>query len=186
MYEGDFNEETGELISQTRVNRFAWQEGQGLGQISRASIALTTNLNPEAFKPKVPRSEEERARVEYINANRDLYVDFTVPWSLSLNYNLSYNKAGFDESTITQTLNFSGDLSLTEKWKISFRSGYDFERKELSFTSIDINRDLHCWQMSVNWIPFGPRQSYSFQINVKSSILQDLKLQRRNNWRDRL
>lgn len=186
VYEATFDETTGDVISQVRVNRFAWQAGQGLGQISNASIALTTNLNPEAFKPKVPRSEEERARVEYINANRDLYVDFTVPWSLSLNYNLSYSQLGFQDATITQTLNFSGDLSLTEKWKIGFRSGYDFERKELSFTSIDINRDLHCWRMSVNWIPFGPRQSYSFEIGVKSSILQDLKLQRRNNWRDRL
>lgn len=186
VYVPNFDAETGRLVSQNRINTFAWRADQGLGQITRASIALTTNLNPDAFKPKVAEDPQDQAQVDYINANRDLYVDFTVPWSLSINYNLSYSKTGFQDAVITQTLNFSGDISLTEKWKVGFRSGYDFELKELSFTSIDINRNLHCWRMSVNWIPFGPRQSYSFEIGVNSSILSDLKLQRRNNWRDRL
>ncbi|MGF1534303.1 MAG: putative LPS assembly protein LptD [Bernardetiaceae bacterium] len=186
IYLAQRDPETDRLISQTRVNTFAWEVGQGLGQITQASIAISTNLNPQAFKPKVPRDKKDADQVAYINANRDLYVDFDVPWTLNLNYNLSYSRLGFTDPIVTQTINFSGDLSLTPKWKIGFRSGYDFERKELSFTSIDINRELHCWRMSVNWIPFGPRQSYSFEIGVQSSILSDLKLQRRNNWRDRL
>jgi hypothetical protein len=81
-------------------------------------------------------------------------------------------------------VNFSGDVSITEKWKVSFSSGYDFVQKEISFTSIDIYRDLHCWEMRFNWIPFGFRQSYNFSINVKSGMLQDLKLNRRRQWFD--
>ena len=86
------------------------------------------------------------------------------------------------ESNITQSLQFSGDVSLTEKWKIGFSSGYDFVRHDLTQTNLNIHRDLHCWEMRVTWIPFGRFQSYSLNINVKASILQDLKLSRRRNF----
>jgi hypothetical protein len=80
----------------------------------------------------------------------------------------------------------SGDLSLSEKWKIRYSSGYDFEAKEFSMTNIGISRDLHCWTMSLDWVPFGRFQSYNFRINVKSSVLQDLKLERRKPFFDNL
>jgi len=102
-----------------------------------------------------------------------------VPWTLNVNYNIRYSKPLY-ESSVIQTLNFSGDFSLTQRWKLGFRSGYDFELKDLSYTSVDIYRDLHCWEMSFHWIPIGPRQSYLFTLKVKSAILQDLKLTRRN------
>jgi hypothetical protein len=86
--------------------------------------------------------------------------------------------------TLSQVLNFSGDLSITTKWKIGFSSGYDFSQRDFSFTSIDIFRDLHCWEMKFNWIPFGFRKSYNFSISVKPGMLQDLKLNRRRQWFD--
>lgn len=110
------------------------------------------------------------------------YVDFDVPWNLNINYTLDYNKRIQDP--LDQSLNFSGDLSLTEKWKIGFNSGFDFKEKELTYTSLNIYRDLHCWEMVVNWIPFGQRQSYNFTIRVKSSVLQDLKWERKKDWYD--
>ena len=119
------------------------------------------------------------AELEYIRANPSAFVDFNIPWTLNMNYNVRYSKPQL-QSSVIQTLNFSGDFSLTKRWKIGFNSGYDFELKDLSYTSIDIYRDLHCWEMSFNWIPIGPRQSYLFTIRVKSAILQDLKLTRRN------
>ena len=112
-------------------------------------------------------------------ANPEAFIDFNVPWSLRVNYNIRYAKPYY-QSTVIQTLNFSGDVSLTPKWKIGFNSGYDFELKDLSYTSIDIYRDLHCWEMSFHWVPLGPRQSYLFTIRVKSALLQDLKLTRRS------
>jgi len=101
-----------------------------------------------------------------------------------INYNISYSKAGLLEAQINQTLNFSGDLSLTPKWKITFNSGYDFRAKDLSYTSLGIYRDLHCWEMRINWVPFGAQENYYFQINVKSSVLQDLKLSKKNDIYD--
>ena len=129
-------------------------------------------------------SEEDRNE---ITRNSDAYVDFTLPWTLSINYNIRkdrYFYEGGDSSHITQSLIFRGDLLLTENWKVGFNSGYDFTSKDFTYTEINIFRDLHCWEMRFNWIPFGYRKSYMIQINVKSSMLQDLKLMRRRNWFD--
>jgi len=104
---------------------------------------------------------------------------------LTLNFNFGYTKTGFKKAVITNTVNFNGDFSLSENWKLTYTSGYDFQIKGLSRTSIGIHRNIHCWQMSVDWVPFGPQQSYSFELGVKAAILQDLKLNRRNNWYDR-
>lgn len=88
-------------------------------------------------------------------------------------------------SKFIQTLSFSGDLNLTKNWKIAGSSGYDIDNKQLTYTSIDIVRDLHCWTFKLTWIPIGFRQSFFFQLNVRSSVLQDLKLTRRREWYDK-
>ena len=65
-----------------------------------------------------------------------------------------------------------------------FSSGYDIENKKLSYTSIDVYRDLHCWEMRFTWLPIGFRQSWNFTINIKSSMLQDLKLDKKRDFYD--
>lgn len=113
------------------------------------------------------------------------YVDFDVPWNLSLDYTFSYSKPAY-EKTITQAVTFSGDLSLTPKWKIGFRSGYDFKNLKLTTTSVNFFRDLHCWEMRLTVIPIGYLKSFSFQLNVKSGVLQDLKITKRQGHLDNL
>lgn len=102
------------------------------------------------------------------------YVDFDIPWSLRLDYSFAYSKQKFDKN-ITQSMSFSGSINLTPKWKVGFSSGYDFKSRELTTTSLNINRDLHCWEMGITVIPIGFLKSYSFRINVKSGTLRDLK-----------
>ena len=81
----------------------------------------------------------------------------------------------------------TGDVSLTKKWKISFRANYDLVLNELASTSINIHRELHCWEATFSWIPVGYMQSYNFQINVKGSTLKDfLKYDKRDRWEDNL
>ncbi|MCC5919169.1 MAG: LPS-assembly protein LptD [Cyclobacteriaceae bacterium] len=173
-------------VSQRRISEFAINTGNGLGRLSLAQLALSTNLNPAARGDRVNEDSglDENTR-NFINANPDLYVDFSIPWSLMVRYNLRYQRAGFAEPNITQALNLSGDLSLSEKWKIGMTTGYDFTMQDFTQTSIDIFRDLHCWEMRFNWTPFGRFESYSLNINVKASVLQDLKLSRRRTWFDR-
>ena len=84
------------------------------------------------------------------------------------------------------TFSFGGDFNLTQQWKIAVTSGYNFSEKQLQVTSIDIYRDLHCWEMRLGAVPFGPRKNYNFTLNVKASVLQDLKLLRRRDFRDAL
>lgn len=102
------------------------------------------------------------------------YVDFDVPWNLRFDYSFSYSKQRFEKNT-TQSMSFSGDVSITPKWKIGFTSGYDFKNKKLTTTSLNFYRDLHCWEMRFTVIPIGFMRSFSFNINVKSGTLRDLK-----------
>lgn len=191
------NSENGAVLTQRRIDTYAWQAGNGIGKLSNISLALNTSFKPKTkkkpdvsdrnrgFTPGDRRVAAEEALLRDIRDNPQRYVDFNVPWTLNLNYNLAYNQVGFLPSTITQTVNASGDLSITPKTKIAVTTGYDMQRREMAFTSLNIFRDLHCWQMSVNWIPFGIRQSFNVDISVKASLLQDLKISRRNSWFDR-
>jgi hypothetical protein len=166
-----------------RSRYYAWDKGQGIGSIPTMAVQLSTNLNRKAankeHKAKTPDQQDE---VDFINRNKHLYVDFNIPWNLVLSYNVSYSRPGFGKEAITQVFSFNGDVSLTQKWKVTFNSGWDFQANTLNFTQFTIARDMHCWQMNVTWIPFGSRAGFTFDLNVKSTILRDLKLSRRNNW----
>ena len=163
-----------------KINQSQWNKNQNIGRLTNANLAASFSLRSKTnTTEEVNSNYGTEQELEYIRANPEAFIDFNVPWTFNMSYNIRYSKPQF-ESQVVQTLNFSGDLSLTEKWKIGFNSGYDFETKDLSYTTVDIYRDLHCWEMRFNWVPFGPRQSYLFTIKVKSAILQDLKLTRRD------
>jgi lipopolysaccharide assembly outer membrane protein LptD (OstA) len=102
---------------------------------------------------------------------------------LRLAYNFYYTKGAF-KSAISQTLALSGDVSLTKKTRINYTTGFDIARKEITMTSVGITRDLHCWDMSLDWIPTGYMKSWQFVIKVKASVLADLKYDRRKDFRD--
>ncbi len=169
-------------VTQIRRDEYAINRGQGLGTIQNMRLGVSTNLQPRANKPLKATETASADAIRYINANRHLYMDWDLPWSLAIQYNINYNKDGFRPSNLIQTLSFNGDVSITKKWKIAFGSGYDFKAEDFSYTHFNIARDLHCWTMSVMWIPFGPQQGYTFNIGVKSAILKDLRLEKRNNY----
>jgi len=178
--------ETGKLA---RLTRFNFSINASLNSRAQESPAEETGPRqsmPEGIpvsKQGIPMENDEEGGVpqEFYTGE---YVDFSIPWNLSLRYNYNYTNTGMSKR-VTQTFNFSGNVSLTEKWKIGFSSGYDFKLNKLTYTSVNIYRDLHCWEMRLSWIPIGYHQSYSFQINVKSAILKDLKYEKRKSWYDR-
>ncbi len=111
----------------------------------------------------------------YDYRRRDLaFVDFEIPWSVSFDFSYALARERDQSIRRTATLGTQFDLSLTPNWKIAGRSGYDFEGKEITTTSLSVLRDLHCWEMSFNWIPFGNYKSFGFSIYVKSGQLRDL------------
>jgi lipopolysaccharide assembly outer membrane protein LptD (OstA) len=122
--------------------------------------------------------------IDRIAQDPSQYIDWSIPWNMTFGYNLSYNKRPTGVTSITQAINLSGDVSLSEKWKINFTTGFDISAAKATQTMVGIARDLHCWQMNVNWVPFGRFTSYSVDIRVKSSILKDLKVSRRRSFFD--
>ena len=111
------------------------------------------------------------------------YYDFSIPWNFGFNYSFSYTKPGL-QANIVQTLGFNGSVNLTPKWGVTFNGGYDFGSKKITPGTFTLTRDLHCWQMSFNWVPIGFRKSWSFTINVKASMLKDLKYDRNSSFYD--
>jgi LptD protein len=181
------------------INEFAWKKGQGIGVIRNASINLNASLNPQNGKnPGQVRDELTQDflqqggvmnpfvenEINRIVADPSQYIDWDIPWNLTVGYNLAYAKQINNSTNVTQAMNLNGDLSISEKWKINFNTGYNFDQKQITQTMIGIARDLHCWQMNVNWVPFGRFTSYNIDIRVKSSILQDLKVSRRRSFFD--
>lgn len=160
-----------------RVNVTEWDANRRLLRFSSGiySVSLNYRIDHNTFKSK----DEERQKRR-------------LPWSLTFNYTFTYGiNDNYDyyrniywtnefkpyTHNIVHTLNVVGEVNITKKWKINFTTGYDFVQKSLSYTSIDIYRDMHCWEMGLNWIPVGARKGFTFTINVKSSALKDaLKL----------
>ncbi len=100
------------------------------------------------------------------------YYDFNIPWSLNVDY--SFNYTNTNEARLQHSIEFNGSINITDKWGLSASAGYDLTMNKLTPGTVRITRDLHCWQMSLQWIPIGFRQSWSFNIAVKSSTLSDL------------
>ena len=111
------------------------------------------------------------------------YPIFNMPWSMNVSYSLDYSKSGLN-SVISQFVSFRGNVTLTKKMSVTYTSGYDFRAKAITMTNIGITRDLHCWDMSFNWVPNGTMQSWNFLIKVKASVLGDLKYERRKDYHD--
>ena len=120
------------------------------------------------------------------------YYDFSLPWNLGFNYTISYSASPTNNGTtgyqknITQTLGINGNVTILPKMGVTIQGGYDFQAKELTPASITITRDLHCWQMSFAWVPFGHYQSWSFNIGVKAASLADLKYDKSQSMFDNL
>ncbi|TAF45621.1 MAG: LPS-assembly protein LptD [Sphingobacteriales bacterium] len=177
------------------IDRYTWLDGK-FPALTSFNFSFDYKFNSEGQNKKTNNppnpnntglfdkvSPEQAQLLRQMSANENAFVDFKIPWSLYMQYGFNYQN-NRNNQNIVQTLGFSGDFSLTPKWKVSFNSGYDFELKKMSFTSFSINRDLHCWDLAIQWVPFGLFQSYSIDLRVRSSILQDLKLSKRRNFYD--
>jgi hypothetical protein len=109
-----------------------------------------------------------------VDVSKDRYR-FKIPWSLNFAYTVTYNNAARQNEISNQSLMFSGDVELSPRWSVGGNSGYDFARQGISFTTLRFQRDLESWQMSFNWTPIGPRQSWFFFIGIKAGSLSDIQ-----------
>ena len=129
-------------------------------------------------------------KTEKASVDSDGYLAFKFPWSISLSYsysiredrtkNINIKKMRYPYS-LTHSLNVSGNFKIGSRWNMTYSTGYDFTSKEMSMTTLNITRDLHCFNMSCGLV-FGPFTSYNFSIRANSSMLTDaLKWDQRSN-----
>jgi hypothetical protein len=188
----------GRLINTTFI-----EDDRVLGHLTRSSISLSGRISSEQFKKDKGKSEGKSEENEKgmpgreqtdKNKKKDNEVsdyNFSAPWDINIRYSFSYS-SNYDtklqdyKSDFNQTINTTANLKLNNKWKIGARFDYDIQERELSYWSMNFHRDLHCWEMSFNFVPFGTYQSYMFRINIKSSIFQGLEWKRQNSWRDNI
>ena len=181
------------------IDKYAWKGGKfKLGRLSYGSVSMSTNFRS---KPKDAKKETERKKkveqrlndpaliadqrqlLDYMQQNPSEFVDFNIPWQVNLGFSLSFStrlKADLKrfEKDFTSGLTFNGSFSLTPKWNFSSNGSFDFKTKKIQYFQMSINREMHCWQMSINVTPVGPYRSFNFSISPKSSVLQDLKINR--------
>ena len=198
------------VTSTERRAALALRSGQGLGKLTTARFSLSTNLNSKANSSMSQRGAASigneslsglgdfpgedpnefgalnnggnTAVPEYFY-DPNSYVDINIPWNIRLSYDYNYRWSS-SGATTRQTVRANGQLQLTPKWQVTYNTGFDFDVKEFVQTSIGLYRDLGCWEMRANWIPFGTFTSYTIDIQIKASALKDLKISRRRSQFD--
>ena len=176
-------------IKGNRYNKSYFKETGKLARLTNFTVNIGMSFSSNAIGNKSGQSQQQQQnntpRRDY-SEDAEIYgdyVDFDIPWSLTVNYSWSYSKPLLTR-TLRNNIRVSGDVSLTKKWKIGGNFSYDFVNKKIVYPNMNIARDLHCWQMRMNIVPFGPYQSYSFTIQAKSALLRDLKWDKKKRWFD--
>jgi len=180
-------------------DEYTWNHKNGLaklGRLTNANLSFGMSFKSKE-KKQAATAEGETAGAEGKTEDQPAkelpfspfpvpeYYDFSIPWDFNFNYSMSYSHPNpFQKATVNQSLNFSGSLSLTDKWNMRLTTNFDIEAKKFSFTTFNVTRNLHCFNMSFNFVPFGDRKSYSFTLNASSSMLKDLKIDKRRSWYD--
>jgi len=190
QYSGSWNIYSRDSLGRL-INTTEWKANRVLLRHDNSAwdLGLSYSLSSDKVKGKKTSDKGTEGERQDVIDYYEYYVDFDIPWSFSINYNFRYSKSYSSSALkridkLTQTLSFNGQLNITPKWKVSLTSGWDFVSNQLSYTSIDVYRDLHCWEMRFGWIPKGAQQSWNFSINVKASLLQDMKLNKKRDFRD--
>ena len=149
---------------------------------------VETNIDDDMINAQRGARKKSAGKAE---TDEDGYMKFSMPWSLTVGYGVTMreNTAGkFNTKSMrypykfTQTLNFSGNVRLSDGWNISFSSGYDFEEHDISMTTASLQRDLHCFNMSCS-VVLAPYTSYNFTFRCNAATLTDaLKYDKRSGY----
>ena len=182
------------LDNKKLANLFKWLRGERVKKNKDDErnkdydTGVESNVDTEMEKGKHGAQRDNAGMAE---TDEDGYMLFSIPWSLSIGYgiNLRENTGGtfnYDRMRypykVTQNLNFSGNIRISDGWNISFSSGYDFENKKMSMTTASLSRDLHCFSMTCS-VVLSPYTSYNFSFRCNAATLTDaLKYDKRSSY----
>lgn len=190
-----------------RSNTLRLTSGKGWGRLSSTGTSFSYNFNNDTFKklfgrrkkneeqtadnPDDKSKEKNKSKKKGSSAGEfdpDGYLHWSFPWNLSVSYSVNYGYGTFNKKKMeyngkwTQNLSFSGSINPTPNWNFSFSASYNFDLKKIAYMNCNISRDLHCFTMTASFVPLGPYKSYNFHIAVKSSLLSDLKYDKRSPY----
>jgi lipopolysaccharide assembly outer membrane protein LptD (OstA) len=169
------------------INKF-----ETIPRLLSLSTSLGFSISNKTFQKKEDKKDTKKEQSETDTEDEDTglmnksiiqyeerdYMEETkkidIPWSTSFNINYSLNKSDVKNPVERIDLSTRANFQLTKNWKISWNARFDLVKKDITTNSFSIYRDLHCWEMAFDWQP--ERGYYSFQINVKASALQDIKV----------
>jgi hypothetical protein len=167
-----------------RVDRSELASTGRLGRMVFTNIAVGFDIKSRKYGQPVGggTAEADRTVVEDSDPSRGARINFSLPWRLGVNYSYDINRAYFANTftdTERQSVLFNGDVNILRWWKFGFTSGYDIVAEEFTPTALNLYWDLHCWEFNLNVIPIGLRRSFTVRVNVKASVLRDMKLEQR-------
>tara|TARA_R110000868_G_scaffold56488_3_gene174787 strand:+ start:30601 stop:33249 length:2649 start_codon:yes stop_codon:yes gene_type:complete len=190
-----------------KINKFNIDNGGSLFRLTSANLTMSYSLSSKDNKEKDNKNDandqenlrsggrdddlfgrsEDYTSQRFDEKNKDTndeassaFYNFKIPWSLRMAYAVNYNNSRRQNEISSHSLMFSGDIDLSPKWSVGASSGYDLKNQGFTYTQFRFERDLMSWRMNFSWVPFSSRASWYFFIGIKSSILKDLKYDKRN------
>ena len=190
-----------------RIDTFNVDNGGSLFRLTSANMTASWSLSSDK-KGKKDSKDDDRNRDENLQGGgrdddmfgvsqdfskpipkkddkdkdaKNAFYHYKIPWSLRLAYAVNYSNSTRQNEISSHSLMFSGDIQLSDKWSIGASSGYDVKNNGFTSTQLRFERDLESWRMNMSWVPFGTYTSWNFFIGIKSSLLQDLKYEKRKS-----
>ncbi len=190
-----------------KIDKFNIENGGSLFRLTNANISINYSFSSRDFQTDNPDNTDRLDDETFANGGRpdDLFgtgqdigdssfreddengndedkewYKFDIPWDLRLAYTITYNNPQRQNTISSQSLMLSSNVELSPRWQVGASSGYDFTNKGVTITQLRFERDLESWRISFNWTPIGARNTaWYFFIGIKSSILSDIKYDKR-------
>jgi len=185
--------------SNTRIDEFNINNNGSLFRLTNANLTLNYSFSSKDFEKDNNNNKAKNNNTTTFNSTEDLlgnnndlskssfddnendkqkevkHYNYKIPWTLNLAYSVAYNNYSRQNEISSNSLMFSGDVELSQRWKVGASSGYDLKGKGITHTNLRFERDLLSWKMNFNWTPFSVNKSWFFFIGIKSSVLSDIK-----------
>ena len=189
-----------------RIDKFNIDNGGSLFRLTSANLNLSYSLSSDSFKEDPESEKSNQQSVRSGGRDDDLFgvtqdfadqrldndddsnpeddelselYNYSIPWTLNLMFAANYSNNARQNQITNTSLMFSGDVELSPRWSVGVSSGYDFVNQGFTQTQFRFERDLLSWRMNFSYVPFGRYAQWNFFIGIKSSLLKDLKYDKR-------
>lgn len=170
---------------QRRVASYAYNYNNHLARFVYGDVAVNTNFGSNKLEAiRKLRKPPDMTNGAEKGATSDVASNQTSPWNMTLSYKLTLTNPNNARIQPTHALNTTADVMPTKFWKIGVTSGFDFTTQKLSYTSVNLYRDLKCWEARISWVPFGFNRGYNFSLNLKTAMLSEFKIPRKRQTLD--